>query len=332
MDVRPTHPEPPPSRTLAPAVAGALLFVVALVCAAWLVTAPGAEDADPGGADTPGVGAGRAAAGVDSGAADPPVVGAGRPAAGVDPDAHDGQAAASGRLAAGADDPDLAAPPESAPAVAQSRTRPEPVPAPGSTAYVPVLLVPGWLDTERDLAALRLSLLGYGWPDASVESVSFEEPTGSNRRHAEELDSAVQALLAASGAEHIDIVAHSMGGLATRWYLLTRPDAPVRRVVFIASPHRGTLSAHLAWGGSRAEMMPDSPFLDSLNSAAPVPVGVELVTIRTTVDTHIVPGESATLPGVSDHELCCPTHAGLLHDDEVFRIVRAFLRDGLPDA
>jgi triacylglycerol lipase len=201
---------------------------------------------------------------------------------------------------------------------------------PRRASTVPVLLVPGWLDTGRELAALRIRLLTAGWPATHVEAITFAEPTGSNRRHAEELDSAVEALLEHSGAERVDIVAHSMGGLATRWYLLTRPDAPVRRTVFIASPHRGTLSAHLAWGGGRDEMMPDSPFLDSLNTAAPVPDRVEAITIRTSVDTHVVPGESATLPGVADHRLCCPTHAGLLRDDVVFDIVLGFLEDGPP--
>ena len=75
-------------------------------------------------------------------------------------------------------------------------------------------------------------------------------------------------------------------------------------------------------------MMPESDFLDALNRSAPAPAGVEAITIRTSVDTHIVPGESATLPGVPDHRLCCPTHAGLLHHDEVFDIVRRFLLDG----
>lgn len=192
---------------------------------------------------------------------------------------------------------------------------------------VPVLLVPGWLDTGRDLAALRIRLLGAGWPAEYVETITFEEPTGSNRDHAEELGAAIDALLERSGARQVDIVAHSMGGLATRWYLRSRGDAPVRRVVFLASPHRGTLSAHLAWGGGRQEMMPDSPFLDTLNAEAPRPAGVEAMTIRTVVDTHIVPGESATLPGIVDHELCCPTHAGLLRDEEAFRLILEFLDD-----
>jgi triacylglycerol lipase len=188
-----------------------------------------------------------------------------------------------------------------------------------------VLLVPGWFDTARDLAALRIRLLAAGWPSDRVETITFDDPTGSNRVHAEELGRAVDVLLAATGADQVDIVAHSMGGLAARWYLRGSPDAKVRRVVFIASPHRGTLSAHLAWGGGRDEMMPESAFLDTLNAAPAVPDGVRALTIRTPVDTHIVPGESATLPGVPDTIVCCPTHAGLLRDDEVFEIVLDFL-------
>ena len=192
-------------------------------------------------------------------------------------------------------------------------------------AQVPVLLVPGWFDTERDMAALKIRLLGAGWPSDRVASVTFDEPTGSSRDHALEILDALEELRTRTGEHEIDIVAHSMGGLATRWYILTHPDHGLRRTVFLGSPHRGTLVAHLAWGGGRGEMMPDSPFLDSLNTAQPTPLGVDAITIRTIVDTRIVPGESATLPGVPNYELCCPTHAGLLRDDEVFDLVLAFL-------
>jgi triacylglycerol lipase len=188
---------------------------------------------------------------------------------------------------------------------------------------VPIVLVPGWFDTARELAALRIRLSAAG--ASHVETVTFREPTGGNRDHAEEIDSVVSQVLAETGADQVDIVAHSMGGLATRWFLKTHPEAPVRRVVFIASPHRGTLSAHLAWGEGRDEMMPDSPFLQSLNSGDPVPAGIEAMTIRTPIDTRVVPGESATLPGVEDHTVCCPTHQGLLRHEDVFVLVLDFL-------
>jgi triacylglycerol lipase len=190
---------------------------------------------------------------------------------------------------------------------------------------VPVLIVPGWLDTARELAALRIRLSSAGW--SHVETLSFADPTGSNRQHAAEIDSVVAEMIARTGAPEVDIVAHSMGGLATRWYLKTRPDAPVRKVVFMASPHRGTLSAVLAWGDGSDEMLPTSDFLESLNTGPALPPGVSALTIRTPVDTRIFPGESATLPGVPDRTVCCPTHAGMLHDEEVFRLVSEFLED-----
>lgn len=202
----------------------------------------------------------------------------------------------------------------------------EPVPDhAGSSVGVPVLLVPGWLDTERDLAALRVRLLAAGWADDHVAAITFDDPAGSNRRHADELAKAIGGLRRAAAASEVDVVAHSMGGLALRWYLMKHDDPPVRRVVFLASPHRGTIAAHLAWGGGRDEMTPGSPFLDTLNTVEPAPTAVEALTIRTAVDTHIVPGESATLPNVPDHEVCCPTHSGLIRDDEVFAVLRAFL-------
>ncbi|MDZ7781085.1 MAG: alpha/beta fold hydrolase [Gemmatimonadota bacterium] len=195
-------------------------------------------------------------------------------------------------------------------------------------ARLPVLLVPGWLDTAQDLADLRARLVSAGWPAERVRAVSFEEPAGSNRDHARELDDAARALLEATGADSLDIVAHSMGGLATRWYLSRGDPVPVRRVAFLATPHRGTMSAHLAWGPSREEMIPGSSFLDSLNVGPPVPEGVEALTVRTPIDTHVLPGENATLPGVPDLEVCCPTHPGVLGDAEVFRAVLRFLESG----
>lgn len=190
---------------------------------------------------------------------------------------------------------------------------------------VPVLLVPGWFDTERDLVTLRTRFLSAGWPADRIAAITFEEPTGSNRDHALELHDAIEALSARANSEQVDIVAHSMGGLAARWYILTHPGHGVRRTVFLGSPHAGTQAAYLAWGGGRAEMMPGSPFLDSLNAAQPVPEGVEAMTIRTPVDSRIIPGQSATLPGVPNHEVCCPTHAGLVRNSNVFNLIREFL-------
>jgi triacylglycerol lipase len=205
-------------------------------------------------------------------------------------------------------------------------------PGPDGDLPVPVLLVPGWLDTEQDLDWLEERFVEAGWPRERVRAVTFDDPAGSNRAHAVELDVIARSVLRTTGAEALDIVAFSMGGLAARWYLQFGDAVRVRRIVFLATPHHGTMAAHLAWGESRQEMIPGSGFLDSLNAGPALPEGVEAVTIRSQIDTHVIPEENATLPGVADHELCCPTHSGLLEDEDVFSIVRSFLADGTPGA
>jgi triacylglycerol lipase len=190
-----------------------------------------------------------------------------------------------------------------------------------------VLVIPGWSDDETRLAALGARLTAAGWDDGFVLTLSFEDPVGSNRDHAREIAQAVLAFKSRTGADRIDIVAHSMGGLATRYFLLNGGDVHVRRVVFLATPHMGTVAAHFGWGEGAREMEPQSTFLLGLLRAQPIPSGVRAITIRTPLDLHVLPPESATLPGVPNLEVCCPTHAGLLDDDETFGLIQRFLRD-----
>ncbi|MHB1191717.1 MAG: esterase/lipase family protein [Longimicrobiales bacterium] len=205
-----------------------------------------------------------------------------------------------------------------------------PIPLRGQVApaFVPVLLVPGWADTGEDVAVLQVRLRTAGWPADGVAAVTFEHPSGSNREHAREIAVAVDSLLARTGEARVDVVAHSMGGLATRYYLREH-KGKVRRAVFLATPHRGTWAAYLAFGEGRAEMLPGSDFLEDLNSGPPVPPGVEAFTVRTLLETHVLPGASATLPGVPGWTVCCDTHWSLKRDPAVFEVVRNFLRHGV---
>jgi len=196
---------------------------------------------------------------------------------------------------------------------------------PPDPARLPLLLVPGWGDDASNLATLRERLVDEGWPDSTVVSLTFVDPVGSNRRHAAEVAEAVARLRALTGAPRVDILAHSMGGLAVRRYLYDGGQDAVRKVAFLATPHHGTRLAYLGWGQGAREMEPGSPFLLDLRKARPVPDGVDAITIRTPIDLHILPQESAELDGVPDVPVCCPTHAGLLEDEPTFRVILRFL-------
>jgi triacylglycerol lipase len=195
-------------------------------------------------------------------------------------------------------------------------------------APVPVLLVPGWSATVRLLAPLHRRLVEAGWSENRVMTLDFADPKGSNREHAREISMAVEALLQSTDAERVDIVAHSMGGLSTRLYLDEGGAARVRRAVFVATPHRGTYAAYLAFGRGRHEMVPGSELLRELDQRLPVPPGVEAVTIRTPMDVHVVPHASAVLPGVRDVRFCCLTHRGLVRSRRAFRVIHRFLAEG----
>jgi triacylglycerol esterase/lipase EstA (alpha/beta hydrolase family) len=203
------------------------------------------------------------------------------------------------------------------------------VPGDGVVApVIPVLLVPGWGDEATSMEPLRTRFTNAGWPESRVSVLSFRDPVGSNAAHAEEIGRAVRVLRGLTGAPRVDIVAHSMGGLAVRQFFLTEEEAGyVRRVVFLGTPHRGTVVAVLSWGDGGREMVPGSPFLVRLNEAPAVPAGVQALAIRTPVDLRVIPASSAILrgEGVENVEICCPTHAGLVDDERTFSEVRGFL-------
>ena len=191
--------------------------------------------------------------------------------------------------------------------------------------HVPVLLVPGWGDTADDLLPLRDSLTGAGWPGDYVSALTFSDAFGSNGEHAAEVDGAITQLLEQTGEDQVDIVAHSMGGLAVRLVLASDTQRWVRRVVFLATPHRGTVMALFGWGDGATEMVPGSEFLEQLNKNPPPHDASEILALRSLLDLVVIPSDSAILPGAQNEEVCCPTHQSLLTDGEAFRRIRAFL-------
>ena len=193
----------------------------------------------------------------------------------------------------------------------------------------PVLLVPGWMGRSEDMLAMKERFVRDGWRDEDVVPLEFADPVGSSVEHAEELALAVQALQTRTGAKEVDIVAHSMGGLAV-WVLLQEdgPRPPINRVVFLATPFQGTVTAYLAWGEGGPEMIPGSDFLAGLQGGGWPQNWVNVLAIRTPLDLTVVPGNGAVLPGAGDRVICCPTHQGLLDHEETYLAIRGFLLFG----
>jgi triacylglycerol lipase len=192
----------------------------------------------------------------------------------------------------------------------------------------PVVLVHGWLSRGRSLRFLARHLQRNGWPDSHVLPIDFRDSCGSNIEHAAEIDAAIETLRSRTGAAEVDVVAHSMGGLALRWYFACRSRSlppPVRRAVFIATPHRGTWLSLLAWGKGAPEMRPGSKFLRRLETHD-LPDSVQTFTVRTVIETHVIPWHSATWPAAhADHVVPLAPHGFMLRSRAVSSTVQRFL-------
>ncbi len=189
-----------------------------------------------------------------------------------------------------------------------------------------ILLVPGWGDRARVLRHLQAFLIDAGFSSDRVHAIEFRSRFGSNISHAHELAAFIGELVA-GGVTAVDIVAHSMGGLAVRQLLDQFPAVAtrVRRVITLGSPHSGTFAAWLIWGDGAREMRPGSAFLKQLRGASTH--GAELVSIRAPFDVRILPGSSSVLAGARNFQLPCLGHRDLLRRRRVLQRVRELLEE-----
>ena len=205
----------------------------------------------------------------------------------------------------------------------------------------PVLLVPGYGGGTGSLQTLADRLTAAG---RTVTVVGLPgNGTGDLTASAKALDRAVTAALTRSGADTVDVVGYSAGGLVARLWVADGGAGRVRRVVTLGSPHHGTRLADLA-GDVAADQCPvgcrqmttDSELLTRLNAGDETPVGPTWVSIWTTRDQTVTPPDSARLDGALNLTVqsVCPDarvdHGHLPHDPLVQEMVVTELAAGNP--
>lgn len=201
----------------------------------------------------------------------------------------------------------------------------EPPPAPAAD---PILLVHGlgcnagvWMGFSRHLEAR-----GHG----PVYTLSYGPPLASIGHFAEQLAVRIGEVRAATGAEKVTLVTHSMGGLVARAYLRRHGGGAVRLLLTIGAPHRGSRHATLMFGTALAQMRPGSAFLESLNAAPPDQTGAPIISLWSWQDTMVTPQTSSLLPGADNIAVSGIAHNALLADREVWDRVTAEIRRGRP--
>ncbi|GAC1412347.1 MAG: hypothetical protein NVSMB66_1120 [Candidatus Doudnabacteria bacterium] len=132
----------------------------------------------------------------------------------------------------------------------------------------------GFVVTGEVLPKINYPLGAYHYSDlliSDLEKVGYKKNTNlflmaydwrlGASNLAEVLDKKIKMILAQTGAQKVNIVAHSMGGLILKEYVLKQGEENLDKVIFVGVPHLGTAEA------ARALLFGDNFDIPLLNAA-----------------------------------------------------------------
>lgn len=196
-------------------------------------------------------------------------------------------------------------------------------------AWTPIVLVHGYFHNRSAFLAMSRTLRRAGF--SYVHTMNYNPLSAGMPALAERLGEEVQRVLDATGAEQVQIVGHSMGGIVARDYVQSfGGDEHVDTVITLGSPHRGTHAARLGMGPAVKELTPGSAFLRRLEEGAR-PSGVRWISYYSDLDAMVLPSSSAKLVHPALKAVNIKTrdtgHLSLLVSGEILRGIVAHLSD-----
>jgi len=161
---------------------------------------------------------------------------------------------------------------------------------------LPVLLIPGYAEPSwYFMYGIYKMLRRHNYP---VFKISLFPNIGNIRKSAKQVRDLVEATLAETGAPKINLVAHSMGGLISRYYIQSLAGVEkVKNLITITTPHYGTNMAVFAIGKCARQMVPGSKFLRELNKKGEIYGDVRYTCIWTDTDEIVIPPHNSVLTG-----------------------------------
>ncbi|MFC5802239.1 lipase family alpha/beta hydrolase [Streptomyces formicae] len=198
-----------------------------------------------------------------------------------------------------------------------------------AAARIPVVLVHGYNADPGVWGSLRDDLKADGYTDAELFSWGYDTHQSVNETLSGSFAAYVDDVRRRTGADRVDIVAHSFGSLVTRWYVkFGGGTGTVAHWVSLGGPNHGTSVAWACalWDQACRDMTPDSYVQKNLAAGDETPGAVSYATWSSSCDEMINPDSSVQLIGATNNAAGCLDHNALLGDDAVSAGVRAFLR------
>jgi|RhiMethySRZTD1v2_1073278.scaffolds.fasta_scaffold04299_16 pimeloyl-ACP methyl ester carboxylesterase len=156
----------------------------------------------------------------------------------------------------------------------------------------PIVVVHGWTQNRTNFVWLARFLRRKGLgPFFGFNYNSYH----AAEKSAKALGTFVERVRAHTGADKVDLICHSFGGLVARVYVdMLEGHRHVRQVVTLGSPHRGVAHANPSWGPSVRDMHAEIGIARKL-AALPLAPGVGYTSIYSAHDNIVFPGSVSCL-------------------------------------
>jgi pimeloyl-ACP methyl ester carboxylesterase len=199
----------------------------------------------------------------------------------------------------------------------------KPKPRPGGDLR-PVVLIHGWSLNRASMAMLAARLRKDG---RDVYAINYPSMLSDTDAKSEAVAKTLLEIAAAYGGRHVDVVAHSLGGVVTRAAARFHgADQVLGNVVTLGSPHCGTALAILVRSFGLVQLRPESRFLSRLLEAEeendPAKEPFSLTSIASSFDAVVFPHDLSFPPGAFCVTLEGYGHHGLLFAQRVYQLVK----------
>ena len=206
------------------------------------------------------------------------------------------------------------------------------VPDMATATHSPVVMVHGVKGSSANYKVMIQRLVADGWPKSLLFTIDFPDPAwGCNLANAKIVQSVVEQVLVKTGHARVDLVAHSMGTLSTRYFIKNLGGHKlVDTYVTLGGMHHGLTSPCMSpldvcvW----KELCASGSVMTQLNKAPATPGKCRWVSIYGTADTT-VPNTSSQLAGAENIKLEGVAHAGakgLLEHIDAYKQVKRVLQ------
>lgn len=164
----------------------------------------------------------------------------------------------------------------------------------------------------------------YHFHEIRLPFLGFGDLRKSAARIAQDIDKILIECADETYENRVDIIAHSAGGLAARYFMRNLGgDSRVHSLITLGTPHHGTRFSHLApFNLVARQTLPGSDFLRELNDGPDTREPVHYVSLYSNTDGIVLPPRNARLEGARNIEIPLLTHWGFLWDKTVYKHIR----------